>query len=201
MIDYTDINSLYAFVEKYVKSHNLEQSIKALPFAYEAHKNQLRKDKHCKVPYIAHPLLICCHAINMGLNDDYIIATALLHDVCEDCGYTIDELPVNESVRTAVGLLTKDDDVVAGSDKAREYYANIANNKIAIIVKLLDRCNNISSMSYAFSEKKKQDYIDRTKKYVFPLFDKLLEIDPEYERYVWLIKYHMISVIDAVNCK
>ena len=56
-------------------------------------------------------------------------------------------------------------------------------------------------MSYAFSEKKKQDYIDRTKKYVFPLFDKLLELSPEYERYVWLIKYHMISVIDAVNCK
>ena len=162
MTDYTDIDTLYAFVEDYVKSHNLEQSMKALPFAYEAHKNQLRKDKHCKVPYIAHPLLICCHAINMGLDDDYIIATALLHDVCEDCGYTIDELPVNESVRTAVGLLTKDADVVAGSEKAREYYPvlkrdevvesetsyflnRIYNGSLGLLVNTLVKKQNISS--------------------------------------------------------
>ena len=47
------------------------------------------------------------------------------------------------------------------------------------IVKILDRCNNISSMATAFSSKKMEDYLRRTEKYVYPLFDRAEEMYPD----------------------
>lgn len=72
-------------MKTYAAVKNMPQTSKVLPFAREAHSGQVRKGKD-SVPYIYHPLLIACHALALGMDDDDIISTALLHDVCEDCG-------------------------------------------------------------------------------------------------------------------
>ena len=135
---------MYTYVKTYAGVKDLFQTSKVLPYARELHKGQVRKGKD-KVPYIYHPLLIACHALSLGLDDDDMISAALLHDICEDCGVAVEELPVNDATKEAVKLLTK----TAETDK-EQYYHQISQNPIATMVKLLDRCNNVSGMAVAF---------------------------------------------------
>lgn len=188
-----DENKMYTYVKTYAAINKLYQTSKVLPYARELHKGQVRKGKD-RVPYIYHPLLIACHALALGLNDDNIVSAALLHDVCEDCGVAVDELPVNEETKEAVLLLTKDKET-----DEEQYYEKISKNPIATMVKLLDRCNNISGMSAGFSKAKMVEYIKETEKLVYPLLQKAKSEFPMYSNQIFLIKYHTISVIEAIK--
>ena len=184
---------MYTYVKTYASAKNLYQTSKVLPYARELHTGQVRKGKD-KVPYIYHPLLIACHALALGLDDDNIVSAALLHDVCEDCGVTVDELPVNELTKEAVSLLTKVDSI----DK-EQYYQRISRNPIATMIKLLDRCNNVSGMAAGFSKEKLVEYIKETESVVYPLLQKAKSEYPMYSNQIFLIKYHMTSVIEAIK--
>lgn len=184
---------MYTYVKTYASVKNLYQTSKVLPYARELHKGQVRKGKD-KVPYIYHPLLIACHALALGLDDDNIVSAALLHDVCEDCGVMVDELPVNELTKEAVSLLTKVDSI----DK-EQYYQRISRNPIATMIKLLDRCNNVSGMAAGFSKEKLVEYIKETESVVYPLLRKAKSEYPMYSNQIFLIKYHMTSVIEAIK--
>ena len=183
---------MYTYIKTYASVKKLYQTSKVLPYARELHKGQIRKGKD-KVPYIYHPLLIACHALALGLDDDNLISTALLHDVCEDCGIACGELPVNKETQTAVFLLTKTD------DDEEQYYEQISQNAIATMVKLLDRCNNISSMAACFSKEKMVEYIKESEKWYYPLMYKAKYEYPMYSNQIFLIKYHMTSVIEAIK--
>ena len=150
---------LYTYIQEYATIHNLQQTLVILAYAKEKHRGQMRKGKE-SIPYISHPLLVAYHAIMLGLDSDDFISTALLHDVCEDCNVSIEELPVNEKTRLAVCLLTKEDSADSKTDETKnKYYSNISENPIAVMVKLLDRCNNVSTMAEAFSKEKMMRYI------------------------------------------
>ena len=188
-----DESKMYTYVKTYTSVKNLYQAARILPYARELHKGQVRKGRD-QVPYINHPLLIACHALALGLDDDDIITTAILHDVCEDCGVTPEELPVNKATREAICLLTKE----KGFDE-REYYQKISENPIATMVKLLDRCNNVSGMAAAFSKEKLISYIKETEEFVYPLLRKAKNDFPMYSNQIFLIKYHMTSVMEAIK--
>ena len=79
-------DKMYTYIRGFATALRMEQTLKALTFAREKHKVQLRKSGE---PYIVHPLTMACDAMSMGIKDDNIIATILLHDVCEDCGVSL----------------------------------------------------------------------------------------------------------------
>ena len=184
---------MYTYVKTYASVREMTKTVKALAFAREQHKGQVRKGRD-KVPYIYHPLLMACHALALGLDDDDIVAASLLHDVCEDCGVSPDELPAGDTVKTAVRLLTKE----PGYDE-EEYYRSISENPIATMVKLLDRCSNVSGMAAGFSRDKLAEYIRETERLVYPLLDRAKTEYPMYSNQLFLIKYHMSSVVEAVK--
>lgn len=184
---------MYTYVKTYGTLRGMQQTVKVLPMVRELHAGQVRKGKG-KVPYINHPLLIACHALSLGLDNDDIIATALLHDVCEDCEVSAEELPVNERVKKAVGLLTKDADY-----EEEKYYTNIAKDEVALLVKLLDRCNNVSGMATGFSKKKLVEYINETERWYYPLLKKAKADYPQYSNQLFLIKYHITSVLGSLK--
>jgi len=188
-----DEKRMYNYVETYAAAKNMPQTSKALPFARAAHSGQVRKGKD-SVPYIYHPLLIACHALALGMDDDDMISTALLHDVCEDCWVAAGELPVGDTAKEAVALLTKDDFM----DEV-QYFERIAGNKIATMVKLLDRCSNVSGMAGAFSKEKMAEYIRETEDFIYPLLEKAKSEYPEYSDQIFLIRYHMMSVVESVK--
>ena len=188
------------YIRDYCKEKGMDQTSRALDFALDKHKKQFRKSRpgQERVPYINHPLLIACHAIALGLEEDDLLSACLLHDVCEDCGVAVDALPVNESTKKVVGLLTKPADFQKTARDEKAYYDAIANSRTAAMVKLLDRCNNVSMMAVSFSDAKMEEYIRETRNYLYPLLEKAQARYPEYARQLFLIRYHMTSVVESL---
>ncbi len=196
-----DEQVLYGLVERYAVLMDWPQTLAALPFAREKHSGQIRLGGH-NVPYFCHPLMVAVHAIALGAAWDELTASALLHDVCEDCGISPEELPVVPSVQETVRHLTRNyDPKVSGrtTEGEREYYAAIESDPTAVLVKLLDRCSNVSSMSGAFSSAKVAAYLEDTRKWVLPLFEKAMHMHPEFSMQIFLVRYHICSVMETIE--
>lgn len=177
----------------------LRQTLAALLYAGKKHFGQLRRGSD-RVPYIEHPLNMACHAIAEGVTDDDLLAGCLLHDVCEDCGVKPEELPFDETVRGYVDALTFEirEGETRSSAKAR-YYSTLAENPGAALIKLFDRCNNVSFMSYCFPRSHMKEYITETRNYVLPLGDVVERELPQYAGAVFALRYHIGSVIGTVE--
>ena len=194
---------MYSRIAVTSELEGLRETSAALRFMKKAHEGQYRKPSlfsDTKVPYITHPLMMACHAHALGIREDKILATILLHDVCEDCGVAPEDLPFSEEVREAVRLLSFQ--VMPSETRAdakKRYYAAIAENRIARIVKILDRCNNISTMASSFTQKKLVAYVNETETYVMPLLEQAKYAIPEYADAFYLLKYHMRSVLESIK--
>ena len=92
------------YVKATAKSFRLNNTLKAVDYAVEAHEGQRRK--RSATPYIYHPLNLACHALAMNITEDEVIAACMLHDVIEDCGKKPEDLPVNDETKELVRLLT-----------------------------------------------------------------------------------------------
>ena len=195
--------NMYSKMRTFAQAEGLKQVFKALPYMRDAHFGQTRypvRGSSVRVPYIIHPLLMACQAHALGIQDDTVLTVILLHDVCEDCGILPEDLPFSEEVRTAVALLTKDEKRFSelGKEKAlEEYYRKIRTNKTAMIVKCIDRCNNISDMALCFSPEKMRRYILETEEYIIPILDYIKEHYMEYNSAVYLLKYQMRSMMET----
>ncbi len=189
------------YISAYCNAKQLYQTKRALAYAKEKHAGQYRKPGHTdeQIPFIYHPLLLTCHALALGLEDDNLLSACLLHDVCEDCDVAVSELPVNDETKEAVRLLTKPENYDKTDKDAEAYYGGIAGNRIATMVKLLDRCNNISSMATSFTDEHMAVYIKETRDYIDPLLEKARDEYPEYSNQLFLIRYHMSSVLEALR--
>ena len=189
------------YISAYCNAKQLYQTKRALAYAKEKHAGQYRKPGHTdeQIPFIYHPLLLTCHALALGLEDDNLLSACLLHDVCEDCDVAVSELPVNDETKEAVRLLTKPENYDKTDKDAEAYYGGIAGNRIATMVKLLDRCNNISSMATSFTDEHMAVYIRETCDYIDPLLEKARDEYPAYSNQLFLIRYHMSSVLEALR--
>ena len=107
----------------------------AFSIACRAHEGQ--SDKAGRT-YVTHPITV---ASNVGHDEDAIIV-ALLHDVVEDGGVSLDDIreEFGDTVADAVGLLTHDKSMTYG-----EYIDRIATsgNMLAIRVKIADLAHNM----------------------------------------------------------
>ena len=188
---------MYTFLRGYASGAGMKDTVKALTFAREKHREQFRKSGE---PYIVHPLTMACNAVSMGIKEDSVIATILLHDVCEDCGVNPNELPVSDTVKRAVDLMTFH--VMDGETKEiakNRYYNRLMESREAALTKLLDRCHNVSSMAGTFSVDKLKSYIEETRHYVLPLLRKVKDQYPEDSDILFVLKYHIVSVVDSIE--
>lgn len=188
---------LKKYLSEFFHEKSMVQSIAALDFANQMHQQQKRKEG---IPYIIHPMVMAKHALMLGLTEDDLIAVILLHDVCEDCGVEPEELPVNENVQRGVRYMTckKQDDETKAQAKER-YYNQMEVCREACIVKVLDRCHNVSSMAQAFSQRGMQAYIMETRQYILPILEKNKEKYPETASAMWILEYHLKSVIATIE--
>lgn len=182
-----------AFLKGKLSGGAFPEASKALAFAKEKHRGQFRKGPG-KIPYISHPLTMACHAFAMGLEDDVLIAALLLHDVAEDCGVGVEDLPACAEVREIVALVTKP----RGGFSEGQYYRDIEGNTRACLVKCIDRCNNLSTMSVAFSPERMADYIQETERY-FPRLLRTVKECPVYNNAAWLLNYQIKSLLQTAK--
>ena len=124
----------------------------ALNLCFEAHKDQRDKSG---LPYVFHPFHLA-----EQMKDEKTAIVALLHDVVEDTGVTIDDIRnmgFAEDVVVAIELMTHDPKV-----PYMEYVSEIKKNPIAKAVKLADLRHN-GDMSRldtvtAYDEKRAEKY-------------------------------------------
>ena len=179
-----DWEHMKTYVKTTAKNFKLSDSLKAVDFAVKAHTGQNRKCSN--VPYIYHPLNLACHALSMDIIDDAVIAACLLHDVVEDTETTLDE------VKSQFGSDTKGknrDEVMIA------YYNQIATNPKAALIKCMDRCNNLTTMSWGLSREKIFRMINETERY-YPDLIKVIKYTTEYNNAAWLLKYQIESMLD-----
>ena len=145
-----DVATMFTFLRGRLIGLGFEQSNIALAFARKAHSGQTRKDGK---PYIVHPLSMACDAIACRGATDEIIATILLHDVCEDCNIPLKALPVNGTIKQGVKLMTiKPFYGEEKSETKRRYFNELLYSKEAIVAKAFDRYDNLNDMEGVLSE-------------------------------------------------
>jgi GTP pyrophosphokinase len=156
---------------------NIDLIEKAIIFAQEKHKGQLRKDN---TPYITHPLRVSgiVSKFKKSHKIDELIVAAILHDTLEDTDTGIPELIENfgEFVTLLVVELTSDRFKTQSVGKAHYLSEKMASSKKisswALIIKLADRLDNVSDLSNAnpeFAKKYKKeteeilDYLEKNR--------------------------------------
>lgn len=195
------VDNMLRRVRMFAQARKMTETQKAIRIMLKYHDKAVRKSISGEaIPYIIHPLMMACHAFALGIDSDELIATVFLHDVVEDCDVTADELDINEEIRMAVKLLSKEK--ITGQSKEElnlSYYEGIRTNKIASIVKLLDRCNNVSTMATGFKPAKMIKYIEETEQYVLPLLEIVRNEYDDYYDAAFLLKYQLLSVIETLK--
>lgn len=185
-----DEDHMSAFLKGKMNAGSFPEASRALTFAKEKHAGSYRSPREARIPYINHPLTMACHAFAMGLEEDVIMAAIFLHDVVEDCHVRADELPVSSEIQRIVALVSKPPKPFS----EKEYYNRIMTDPRACLVKCIDRCNNLSSMSLGFSDMKIAEYVEETETY-YPDLLRVVKECPEYNNVAWLLSYQIRSLI------
>lgn len=123
----------------------------ALQIAEEAHRGQTDS---AGFPYILHPILVAEQQ-----KSEMAVVAALLHDVCEDCGISPEELlerGVPGEAVEAVRLLTHREGV-----PYLDYIRAMRGNKIAVAVKLADLDMNLEPARLEMCPEERKERLEK----------------------------------------
>lgn len=156
-------HSLEALIEQ-IKQYNRGLDVKllqkAFEYSYEAHKDQLRKSGD---PYFEHPLEVARILVDLKM-DVGTICGALLHDVAEDTGVTLEE--VNEAfgpeITTLVDGVTKISELKFDSveklqaENFRKMIISMVKDIRVILIKFADRLHNMRTIEFLPERKRER---------------------------------------------
>lgn len=193
-----DVDKMYTYLRGYLVGADMKEALRALQFARQKHTGQERKDG---IPYIVHPLSMACYAVALGLRDENIISTILLHDVVEDCGIPAECLPVNNVVRFAVKhmTITKFDTDVDKIETKCRYFNELLDSKEALICKALDRYNNLSDMPKSFSTDAMAKNVAETEVLLLPILKKAKEHYAELADILFILRTNISTLNEAIK--
>lgn len=145
---------------------------------------------------LMHPIRVAAYLYALGEDEQDVLAAAVLHDTLEDGNVTPQDLlamGIHRSVLDLVELVSKKRMIGGAPIDIDVYYDNIAKNQFAMLIKLSDRCHNVSTMVGNFSYIKIKNYIEETKKYVLPLCKILKTEYPSHSESAFIMRYHLES--------
>lgn len=194
-----NVGNMMEKVREYARAKNYRNTLKALRIMEQYHEGQYRKGKDA-VPYIFHPLMLACHAISLDIAEDDLLTVCLLHDVLEDTEAKPEDLNISKGTLEAIRLLTfQEQEGRTWEESRKEYFNGLSNNRLALVTKLLDRVNNLSTMATGFTRKRMAEYIDETEECILPLLNVLKMEYDEYYNTAFLIKYQMLSLMETIK--
>jgi GTP pyrophosphokinase len=175
------------FLKGYAKGKEFTELQKAISFAEKMHEGQTRRDK--VTPYVEHPIRVTSLLRSAGIDDDCLLAAAVLHDVIEDCKVTtgmLKDMGFCQETIDIVYIVSK-----RKSQGVEDYYEIIKLDIKAILLKLADRCHNLSTMAGVFTIAGMEKYIEETEKFILPLCKHARKYHPEYGDVISVLKYHI----------
>ena len=156
---YFDIDAICEDVSKYLVGFDKSKFLKAFQFAEKSHKGQFRKNGD---PYIIHPIETVKNLIKLRADEDTLIA-ALLHDVPEDTGISMDQIQnlFGEKVAFLVDGITKLSKVYYRNDmeerqveSLKKLLIHTAKDPRVILIKLADRLHNMQTLEFVQKNEK-----------------------------------------------
>jgi len=148
-------------VEKLRQEGKEPQILKeAYEYALQAHSEQKRESGE---PFINHPLQVASILVDLEADEPTIIA-ALLHDVVEDTGRTLEDIRTKfgEEVATLVDGLTKISGLSYASkeerkiENLRKIFLAMAKDVRVVLIKLADRLHNLRTLNHLPLEKQRE---------------------------------------------
>ena len=170
------------------RSPMMSQSMAALEYAFEKHEGQVRKVSD--QPYIVHPMKIALDATHYQEldGDDVLFSAILLHDVVEDCGVSLNELPFSEEIKLLVKLVSLDRKENEEKAEAKHrYYINMESNPRALIIKSLDRLDNMSTM-YSLGVESVRKNVRENIDYIIPMLRNAVKKSSCYYHTLWSLR-------------
>lgn len=134
-----------------MKDDDQEQIRKAFELAAKAHEKQRRKGGE---PYIMHPIevaRICVEEIGLGPTS---AVCALLHDVVEDTGYSLEDIKreFGDKVARIVDGLTKLDNSSESESPQAENFRKVLSTLVVdvrvVLIKMADRLHNMRTLGH-----------------------------------------------------
>ena len=155
-----DFGRLTAQLENYLPAAELPAISAAYEFSAKAHEGQQRRSGD---PYITHPIAVAEILAQLHL-DPGSIKAALLHDVVEDTGHTVQEIEqqFGEDVARLVDGVSKidhlrfDSAAEAQAESFRKMLLAMAKDLRVILVKLADRTHNMRTIGSLPVEKQRR---------------------------------------------
>jgi len=183
------------YLKGFAKGKQYWEMLKAIQVAIELHDGQKRKTGG---DYVEHPMKVVSELVALKVYDEVVLTAGLLHDVIEDCNTTRSQLimdyGLSREVTDVVILVTKNKSIPTDL-----YYEAMKNDIRAILIKVSDRCHNISTMTNAFSIEKMQEYIAETETYILPLCKYGINHYPQYSDELVVMRNHIESVVDCIK--
>lgn len=200
-------------VRAYLPEEQVALIEKAYNFAREAHQGQLRKSGE---PYLEHPLGVAMILAELQF-DVATLAAALLHDVPEDCGVSMDEIKINfgdevaKLVRGTTKLSRLSKPVYGGAAKRELQVENLRKMLVAtaedlrvIYIKLADRLHNMRTLG-VLPRGKRLAIAQETLEIYAPLAHRLgirsvkWQLEDLAFRYLEPRQYHRVARLVASN--
>lgn len=158
-------------------------------------------------PERSHPIALALRSANIFESYDIgfagdLVSICLGHDLLEDAksdgnrGYIFNEIENICGLDLLVEMETLDKNKFQTTDSYYENLGNLELHLAAAIVKVIDRENNLSTMSGVFSEAKIQSYIQETEQYVIPLLKKIRRYDPTLSSKAEIIKFSIEQMME-----
>lgn len=193
-----NVDKMYTYLRGFLVGADMRESLKALGFARQQHSSQTRKDG---TSYIVHPLSMACYAVAMGLREDNMIATILLHDVPEDCSIQVEHIGVNDTIKNAVKHMTIQrfrTDVDKIETKCR-YFNELLDSREALICKALDRYNNLSDMPLSMSADAVGKNVAETEVLLLPILKEAKSLYPDLADALFILRTNLEVLVNILK--
>lgn len=185
------IDKMFTYVKGFLQGADLKESINALTYMRKRHAGQKRESGES---YIVHPLRMASTAMALGIRDDDLLATILIHDVIEDTGVTENDLPFNDRIRRSVKHMTVTKfGNERKSDTKKRYYKNLLEDPNAIICKGLDRGDNLSTI-IEMPEKSIVKNVLETNIMLMPVMREAKELWPNLSNILYVLRLFIRNI-------
>ena len=211
--EFWTIQREFEYLEYYALEHRLTNTAIALRLAVGLHNGSYRKStitkngQTYKLPYVIHCLWVCKMLADLNVpvsknEEDILLASALCHDMIEDIDFPdggrelYTKYHLDPQVYEIVKLVSKRYDFT--EDEEKEFFHKIESHKLALLVKLSDRCHNVEDL-YNRSLWKVHEYVGETRKFFIPMCEYGLAHYPDLHTTLQIFHEKMINLTQAAE--
>ena len=163
-------------LDRISSTEDRKQLENALKFSVKMHHGQIRKSG---LPFVSHCIDVANKLLDWKMDQTTIIS-ALLHDVVEDTDVTLKDIEkeFGSEVAMLVDGVTKVENIAFRSIEHKQaenftkLFLSLANDLRVIIIKFADRLNNMETIQFLSSKKRKEIALE-TKEIFVPLAHRL----------------------------